>query len=343
MSKLWKLLILCLSFWSCSNEIKIAAPWKETIIVYGLLDPAASVNYIRIQKAFLDPNGNAYQFLETTDSIYPINLDVKLLVRKNGAIIDTIFPQKINGIDEGIKKDTGLFSTAPNYLYKISKPILDSRLISGGSEDYEYELKVKNKATGYECSSKTYTTGLLESFSPVSPGAKNITIYDKTNSYLSVYYREGRFVKSYDMIIRFWYKEIQKSDTNIQTIKSFDWDIFKNKATKSLVGYETELLAVPGNIFYEILKANIQPQANIKREALYCDVEYYGVGEDLYTFIQVNQPSIGIIQKKPEYSNIVNGLGIFSSRYITAIRKVPISPEMKSVLKTSVYCKDLNF
>lgn len=109
MSKLWKLLVICFSLWSCNNEIKIAAPWKETIVVYGLLDPAASVNYIRIQKAFLDPEGNAFQFVQINDSIYPTNLEVKLFVRKNGAIIDTLFPQLVNGDNEGIKKDTGLF------------------------------------------------------------------------------------------------------------------------------------------------------------------------------------------------------------------------------------------
>lgn len=343
MSKLWKLLIISLSLWSCNNEIKIAAPWKETIVVYGLLDPAAPVNYIRIQKAFLDPDGNAFQFVQTADSIYPGKLEVKIVVRKNGSTIDTLFPQLVDGELEGIKKDTGLFSNAPNYLYKISDKIFDSRLITGGKEDYEYELQVKNKATGYQCYAKTATTGLLESLYPVTPISKDITIYDKANSNVTVYYREGRNVKTYDMLIRFWYKEIQKSDTNVQTLKSFDWFILKNKPTKTIEGYETQMTTVSGSIFYEILNAKIKPDVDIRREALYCDVEYYGAGEDLYTFIQVNQPSLGIIQKKPEYSNVTNGLGIFSSRYITAIKKVPVSADMKIALKNSNYTKNLNF
>jgi hypothetical protein len=343
MLKLSKLLIISLLLWSCNNEIKIAAPWKETLAVYGLLDPASSVNYIRIQKAFLDPDGNAFQFVTNSDSIYPGDLEVKLIVRKNGFTIDTIFPKLINGEDEGIKKDTGLFSSAPNFLYKITDRIYDSRLITGGTEDYEYELKVKNKATGYECSSKTLSSGLLESLSPVSPGVKDITINDRTNSFLSVFYREGRNVKAYDMIIRFWYLETQKNDTSLKSTKFFDWVIFKNKPTKGLRGSEQQLFAVSGSIFYEILNATIQPNPNLSRKALYCDVEYYGVGEDLYTFIQVNQPSLGIIQKKPEYTNIANGLGIFSSRCITAIRKIPISNDMNGILKSSEFTKGLNF
>ncbi len=343
MPNLFKLIFITLTIASCKNDIKIAAPWKETIVVYGLLDPAAPVNYLRIQKAYLDPEGNAFQFTGTNDSIYPINLDVKLLVRKNGGIIDTLFPELINGDDVGIKKDTGLFSNTPNYLFKITDKIFDSRLISGGREDYEYELKVKNKSTGYECSAKTYTTGLLEPLAPVSTTIYPITINDKANTFLTIGYREGRNVKAYDMEIRFYYRETLLTDTSVHSDKFINWVIFKNTTTHSLAGYEQKISSIQGNIFYELLNGLIAPNPLIKRQAKYCDILYYGVGEDLYTYIQVNLPSLGIVQKKPEYSNISNGLGIFSSRYITAIRNVPISADMKATLKTSVYTKELGF
>lgn len=343
MLKVFKLIVPVILLWSCSNEIKITSPWKETIIVYGLLDPAATNNYIRIQKAYLDPAGNAYQFADNSDSIYPGPLEVKLLVRKNGDLINTLFPSLIDGALDGIKKDSGLFANSPNYLYKISEPILASRLITGGREDYEYELKIKNKATGYECSAKTGSTGLLEALSPVGPGSTDISIADKNNSYMTIYYREGRNVKTYDLVLRFWYEEMLVSDTSKKTLKSMDWVLFKNKATKSIEGYNTQLLSISGSIFYQILQATILPNPNIKRRGLYCDFEFYGAAEDLYTFIQVNQPALGVVQKKPEYSNINNGLGLFSSRYITAIKKIPLSDDFKFLLKTSDYTKGLNF
>ena len=343
MSKLWKLIIISLPIWSCNNDIKIAAPWKETIVIYGLLDPAASINYIRIQKAYLDPEGNAFQFVDQSDSIYPKELSVKLYIKKNGTVLDTIFPQLVNGDDIGIKKDTGLFSNTPNYLYKIDKKIFDSRLITGGSDDYEYELKVKNIKTGYSCSAKTNTTGLLISSAPVDESSTSITINDKPTSFLSVVYSEGRNVKTYDLNIRFWYEEIQKSDTSIKSLKYINWEIFKNRPTKSLRGYETQFFQIPGSYFYEILKASVVPNGKIIRKAKYCDVEYFGAGEDLYTFIQVNKPSIGIVQKRPEYTNVSNGLGIFSSRYITSFKNMPLSAEMKNTIKNSVYTQGLNF
>jgi len=36
-------------------------------------------------------------------------------------------------------------------------------------------------------------------------------------------------------------------------------------------------------------------------------------GDDLSTYIDVNQPSLGIIQQRPEYTNIKGGIGILSS------------------------------
>jgi len=344
MSKLYYLILIFLGFSSCKNEIKIAAPWKETVIVYGLLDPGASVNYLRIQKAFLDPDGNAFQFTQNPDSIYPSNLAVKLFVRLNGNIVDTIYPVLINGDLEGIKKDSGLFAQTPNYLYKISEPIKDSRLINSAVEDYEYELIIQDPKTGYQCNAKTFTTGVMQPQTPVVGPKLPLTIRDQTNSFMTIAYIEGRKVKSYDMVIRFWYKEKSISNPNDSSIKFMNWFIFKNRLTSSnLEGYRLSNSAVPGSVFYEILNATIKPNKNIKREAMYCDIEYFGAGEDLFTYIEVNIPSIGIVQKKPEYSNVTNGLGIFSSRFITSSKNVPISPEMKSILKSSDYTVGLNF
>ena len=40
-------------FNSCKNDLDALAPYKESIAVYGLIDPADSVNYIRVNRVFL--------------------------------------------------------------------------------------------------------------------------------------------------------------------------------------------------------------------------------------------------------------------------------------------------
>jgi hypothetical protein len=44
----------------------------------------------------------------------------------------------------------------------------------------------------------------------------------------------------------------------------------------------------------------------------------------LLDYISVNEPSIGIVQKQAEYSNIDGGLGLFASRCTQTIDRVPI-------------------
>jgi hypothetical protein len=47
--------------------------------------------------------------------------------------------------------------------------------------------------------------------------------------------------------------------------------------------------------------------------------------DDMYTYIQVTQPSSGIITEKPAFSNISNGLGLFTSRYLKIAPSFPVA------------------
>jgi len=72
--------ILTLSgiFTSCSTDFEINAPYKETMVIYGLLNTLDTAQYIRISKAYLG-EGNALIMAQEPDSInYADILDVKL-------------------------------------------------------------------------------------------------------------------------------------------------------------------------------------------------------------------------------------------------------------------------
>ena len=70
--------LLFLLFPACDNELDVAAQWKEIAIVYALLDPKEDVNYIRIQRAYLDEKTGALSFSDIPDSLYFDTLDVKV-------------------------------------------------------------------------------------------------------------------------------------------------------------------------------------------------------------------------------------------------------------------------
>ena len=73
-------------------------------------------------------------------------------------------------------------------------------------------------------------------------------------------------------------------------------------------------IKVLGDLFFDVMATNIPVDMNLSREFKGFNLVYSAGGQEIYYYIDVNKPTSGLIQKKPEYSNIDNGLGVFSSR-----------------------------
>jgi len=97
-----------------------------------------------------------------------------------------------------------------------------------------------------------------------------------------------------------------------------------------------------GNTFFDILSNNIPVNMNLDREFKRFELVFSAGGQDIYYYINVNKPSIGIIQKKPEYSNIENALGVFSSRNQNIIT-CRISPLCVNEIQINPKHLNLNF
>src|ERR1043166_5908288 len=125
-------LFFILIFFSCSTDFNITAPYKATMVVYGLLNSNStdSVQYIRIEKAFLG-EGNSLIMAQQKDSInYGNVLDVKLERIQNGSIVQTYSLQR----DTLIPKDDGLFYNPGQVLYKLNRNQIPIR------PGYQYKL-----------------------------------------------------------------------------------------------------------------------------------------------------------------------------------------------------------
>jgi hypothetical protein len=324
---------------SCQNEVKVNAEWKEVPVIYGLLDPNSAINYIRINRVFLNESGAAISYASEPDSIYFPDLTVELTEFKDGAPRKTFTLERVMGDSLGLPKDSGIFANAPNYLYRVNEPIQASSFAG----IYSYTLKVTNNQSGQVCTAETITGGLMELFSPIRMNDPEINITDDSTKSMAISYREGAQVAAYDLVVKFRYAEYTKEDKSDMKMDSVIWRMFQGKETRTLRGYEITNEIVSQSIFYYMLRSNLEADSTIKREALNVDFIFYGAGEDLYTYVQVNKPSIGIVQKKPEFSNIENALGIFSSRYVTTFGPARIGETMQFTLTNSPITKDLNF
>lgn len=330
----------CTLFWSCSNEINVTAEWKEVPVVYGLIDPAAEYNYIRINRAYLNKDGDALSFAAVADSIqFDENLSVAVTEFQDGIERNTIRFEKVLGDTIGLPKDDGLFAQTPNVLYRSDYEFkaTDFRSV------YRYELLIFNEESGKVYRSSTFSPGFLESKSPIRENRKSVNFTDKDNSAIAFTYIEGPYVKSYDLVVRFRYEEFEKNNPTQVRRDSVDWIVFRGKETSRLEGYTEKSVVVYGKTFYQLLSASIETDTSLNRRPLDLVFIYYGATEDLYTYINVNKPSIGIVQKKPEFSNITDGLGVFAGRYVNLFDGVEIRSEMKENLRDSDITAPLNF
>ncbi|HQV01358.1 MAG TPA: hypothetical protein PLO59_09380, partial [Bacteroidia bacterium] len=145
------LLVCCMALLNgCKNDIDITADYKETSIVYGLLNPSDSVQYVKIYKTFLG-DANAYEMAASTDSFYHQNvLDVTIERWKNNTLAGII--QCVR--DSSILMDSGIFANAPNITYKT---INNDSIYA----DSDYRLVIRNTKTGLI----TYaTTSVIDKF-----------------------------------------------------------------------------------------------------------------------------------------------------------------------------------
>lgn len=289
-------------FSMCSTEIELLEDWKETCIVYGLLDQTQPKQYVRIQKAFLGPD-NAMNMAQQYDSINYINtLDVKIEQIFNGTVINvyTLTP------DTFYNKQSGDFFSPMQVIYSFDTP-------SGLLDNCSYHLVINNSRTGNVCDA---TTNIVEDFSITSPQGPSIS-FIKPNQATRVEVKWGGApsARLYQLAMYFHYFETDIN--NVTTGKTTPAWIIGEVETTTSTANSTQSIKFDPDAFYRFVALQV-PQDNnvIKRESAFVEFVVYACGEQLNSYMEINGPSSGLAQERPVYTNINNGLGVFSGRTV---------------------------
>lgn len=316
--------IMAATFASCKNDIDVIAPYKETTVVYGLINAADSVQYIRINKAFLG-EGNAETMALIPDSFnYPDILDVTL--ERTGIVSETINLIR----DSSIAMPPGAFANVPNILYRTPA----GKLINKTSN---YNLTIKNRASGKIVTANAIAVGDIGITSPqVSLGTINV---GDTFKY-KVKFSPNSDGVIYNLSVDFRYKETDLISGN-QTYHKATW-VFPNVSRPK--GNTTDIeIEFTGDQFFSFVKSNLQEKANISRIFLGLDFIFTIGGEEFATYYQVNQPPTGVVQNIPLYTNIEGGIGIFSSRYTQIVPNKQLDGKGLDSLKGGRFTANLGF
>ena len=99
-----------------------------------------------------------------------------------------------------------------------------------------------------------------------------------------------------------------------------------------------------GDGFYKNIKAKVPYDPSVDRVADSVDYVITVASDQLYNYMEVTNPSNTIVQEKPVYTNIVNGIGLFSSitdNTVFAPRHMRLSDKSLLELKFGQYTDSL--
>jgi hypothetical protein len=308
MKKVLFLLSAALLLNSCETDFETTAPYKEVMVVYGLLDPNDSIQYIRVGKAFLG-EGNVLVMAQQADSInYPDDALEVTMQRQTSSQTISYPLTRIDTID----KESGVFNVKQKF-YADVNPVNTAAT---------YTLTIKNKNTGYSVTSQTGIVKNPPSIELPNPSAR---IDFANNNEFVVQFYAGQLARIYNVALRFRYLEVDLTTADT-TWKDFTWTLGQLPASAgNLVEFHANRME-----FFNRVRDNLAPEPN--KEKLFkkydainfpfkpMDLVIIGVTEELNTFVSLTNPSTGIVQDPPFYTNVENGIGIFSSRNL---HKVP--------------------
>lgn len=325
---------------SCSTDFDVNADWEDITVVFGLINPDDTAHYIKINKAFLGDE-DAYAMADRFDSLYYDTIIVNVEQWTNGEKIAS-FPL-IETLDEFPKND-GVFSNEHNVLYKFKADLKRNSV---------YKLNIFVPSYNKNVTSTAELIGPLTIRGNFNHELRKINLSGSDKLELLT----AENARIYDVKLRFHYYETYDEITF--TEDSIDWTL-PSKVSSSVDGMDEMEIDINGESFLKLLNANLEEDPAIMRIArsskydgqdpgsgmLYTgavDVFISMGGDDLYTYIQVNKPSNGIVQEKPAFTNISNGIGLFSSRSTHTVLAKELSESTLDSLCKGIFTKKLNF
>jgi len=294
---------------SCENDIDVNADWKDITVVYGLLDQSDSVHYLKITKAFLG-QGNALVFAQIPDSSnYQGKLEVRMegwemITQYDSTLQQTIYFDTIT-IDYKEKGDSIFY-----YPHQLVYKSVGSEKLNG---NYIYKLFIKDPQTGKEITAETALVQKMPDISKPDPAPARATFISGTKN--QVEWTSAKGGKRYQLVARFYYLETPKDTSFPASLKSVDWVIFNDLKTENTLGGVTLKYSYSADVFYTVLGSHIPVDPSVERTAGKMEYIFTVAADDLNTYMEVTEPSYTIVQEKPPFTNITNGIGIFSARH----------------------------
>ncbi len=327
--------LLALSFLlsqnACKEELILSAPWKDIPVVYAMINRLDTAYYVRVEKVFIDPRGDAAEVAMIPDSIYyPEEAIAVFLTNKETGEKKQL--QRVDGTLEGYPREEGPFADMPNYLYKVKA----SQLPLQGNEPLA--LTIERQGNLSDVTAEATVLGEIKP-SGIADMSEVTFKYDQERSFRWISGTEARI---FDVEMHIHYDEWMAGSPNVET-KTLVWTMARGVPHAD--NSSTTVVKIEGLDFFTYLAASLEAKSGLLRQFKSMDMVVTGAGEAIEQYIKITQSNTGITsaQDLPLYTNVEGGLGIFSSISRGAVYDLQLSATSLDLLKNGEYTKDLNF
>ena len=335
---------------ACETDIDIIAPKRDVTVIYGLLEANKTKHFIRINKGFIDevdanqlagePGINEYSNQELTAIIQELDAEDTSLVIREWELKDTIITSKEAGLFYNGENKLYYFNASlnPNFVYKITcfvniegeepKRVTAVTGLIGKSTnagDLEEVFLTKPNLIGASSDPNLADRAEVEFVGPT----------DYQNDYDITWLSAGGGV-SYTSFYRFYYTEVDKiSGTRKRdsiTLNVGTRRVGLNSTAPINFTINPEEFFITVDRVLDDIDTQAAPFYRYASDTLQFFLEI--ADNTLATYIEVNKPATEIVQEQPEYTNVVNGIGVFASRLIVSTRKKERAFESGRVLRS---------
>lgn len=324
--------LLILLFSACETDFDLEGEWKDIPVVYAFFSTQDTAHYVRVERAFLEPGGDARAIAQIPDSIFyrADQAVVRLQIGSNDYVLE-----RVDGAAEGYPREEGDFANAPNILYKITQS--DLNLESGD----RIQLSVDRGGDTEPAFAETTVLFPLEMANLPLTGSLNFSDYNRITR---VEWRAtGDFAQVFDvrMIIR--YRETNPDNPSELLDKELEWVLDQTAERDPTLSLQN--IFVQNEAFYQYLASRLDPLEEGVRKFTAIDYQVTGSGQEIADYLTIANANIGITSSQaiPQYTNIEGGLGILSSRYQARFEGLNLSPDSRDSLYDGIHTRELRF
>ena len=351
---------------SCDNTLDLIDTQPDLPVVYGLINLEDSIFDVRIEKSFIG-EGNIFQLARISDSLYFDNTKVYMELRVHpefhtinnwtegtflslGEKLDgeliARYPMHRELIED---KARGIFSSNPNYVYRIYREELDlikdeirhpGLFYYGTGQNFQIRICIEN----YNEFTRQYTYSIA-----TSPLIDRPNILNPRYSFLLALYSEqetklewqdhGWF---YQPSIDFYYQDFNGTHWIDKKIRM---PIFQTNRIRVVYGlnefyYFTNIPFNPD--LYRRIGARIDPDEQVQaRRFIKMDLVIQAVDPIVKDYIETYTNSSD--QMGQPVSNIINGYGVFSVVSAAYVKGFGLDPRSMDSLSLGKYTRHLKF